>query len=394
MRHATSFLIVVLASASGAFAASGSSLWDWFVIPAAAHVEGAQNTFWRTDVTIVNPYGWRSITVEVKLLVTGQNNTYGAEHSFTIGANQQLVLEDVVSTTFGITGTGALVLESTDGAYFTASARTYTGDTATFGQTENGQRSVCHSHDNALISGVRDNSRYRTNIGVVNAASRPAEIRARVYGDDGSLVATKVFELEPWSHQQVSLRSFGGAVASGYLRWDCLTTDYTQWVAYASVVDESSGDAVFLEEREDAQYTQYRSTYNLDGWWFGNFSGPAGSGSLYVLVYQDGPSLDAYTFTLDGYVEVYVGGYVDGTTITIEAGFGFTIPCWNDFVTGGQATATSSSISGSYQAVGDCYEGTTTFNLTPTSPPKFATAAAASARRSEGPRQLSAAGRR
>jgi len=393
MRYATSFLIVVLASATGALAASGSSLWDWFVIPAAAHVEGAQNTFWRTDVTIVNPYAWRSVTVEIRFLETGQNNTNGPERSFTIAASQQLVLEDVVFATFGVTGTGALVLESTDGAFFTASARTYTGDTETFGQTENGQKNVCHSDDNALIAGIRDNSRYRTNIGVVNAASRAAEIRARVYGDNGTLVATRVFELDPWSHQQVSLRSFGGAVSSGYLRWDCLTPDYTQWVAYASVVDENSGDAVFLEEREDAQYTQYRSTYNLDGWWFGSFSGPAGSGSLYVLVYQDGPSLDAYTFTLDGYMEVYVGGYVDGTEITVEGGYGNTIPCWNDYITGGQATAASSSISGSYQAIGDCYEGTTTFYLTPTSPPKFAAAAAAFARRSEGPREPSAAGR-
>lgn len=393
MRPAMAILLVALASVPGAFAASGSSLWDWFVIPAAAHVEGAQGTFWRTDVTIVNPYGWRSITVEIRLLVTGQNNTSGPEHSFNIGANEQLVLEDVVLSTFGVTGTGALVLQSPDGAYFTVSARTYTGDSATFGQTENGQKNVCHADDNALIAGIRDDARYRTNIGVVNAASRPAEIRARVFSDGGSLVATKVFELEPWSHQQVSLRSFGGAVSSGYLRWDSLSTDYTQWVAYASVVDESSGDAVFLEEREDAQLTQYRPTYDLDGWWFGSFSGPAGSGSLYVLVSQDGPSLDAYTFTLDGYMEVYVGGYVDGTAITIEGGYGNTIPCWNDYITGGQATATSSSISGSYQAIGDCYEGTTTFYLTPTSPPKFAAAATACTQQHRGPREHHAAGR-
>ena len=52
------------------FAASGPNLSDWHVIPAAAHTEGAQGTFWRTDVSIANPYTWRNILVFMRLLKT------------------------------------------------------------------------------------------------------------------------------------------------------------------------------------------------------------------------------------------------------------------------------------------------------------------------------------
>jgi len=377
MRTVAIIVVLLLASVASVFASSGSSLSDTYIIPAAAHAEGAQGTYWRTDVAIVNPYDWRSITVEIKYLVSGEDNTNASEHSFTIGANELLLLEDVVFATFGESGTGALYLESTDGAYFTASARTYTGDTATFGQTENGQKSRCHDDDTALVTGIRETSRYRTNIGVVNVARWPADIRARVYDSDGDLVGTKTFELDAWSQQQVSLASFGAAAASGYVLWDCLTTSSSSWVAYASVVDNNSGDAVFLEERENAEYTQYRPTYDLEGWWYGSFSGPAGSGNMYVDIGQDGAELWAYTFTLDGNVELYLYGYADSTHLTIESGFGFTIPCWDDWVTDGEATASSSSINGSYSAVGDCYEGTTTFYLEPTSPPKFSARAEA-----------------
>jgi len=362
----------LLIMATTAWAGSGSSLWDWYIIPGVAHVPGAQGTFWRTDVSIVNPYPWRSITVDVRFLEINQDNTYAPSVSYTIGPGQSRAISDIVWTAFGVEASGSLIVSTQDEAYFTTCARTYTGAEATYGQTENGQKMVLGSGDTAYVAGITQSGRFRTNVGAVNASDSPATVRARVYSDNGVLQGTKNFAIQPWSHAQVSVASFAPNFGTGYVKWDCTSSGWdAQWVAYASVVDNATGDAVFIEERADYQYTQYHHTLDLTGWWAGNFSGPLGSWSGYAWVTQQGASIDAMLFNSDGYPEGGVWGFEELGSLTFEGGYSWNLNCWYDYLSDGGATATQWSISGSYTMVGDCADGVTTFYLEPTSGPAF-----------------------
>ena len=238
MRHIARALIglaavLILSWPVTAHSASGYDLSDFYVIPAVAHVEGLQGTFWRTDLSLVNPYTWRSITVTVKLLKSDLNNSSGPSRTFTLGPGQSLTLRDIGDQVFGFSGTGALVVWADEGVYFAATARTYTGAAGTFGQTEGGQQFVGVSGDVALIAGLRNDSEFRSNLGAVNASNVSLTLTVGIYNASGSLRGSKTVTLQPWSHTQFAVGTFTGNFTEGYARWTCqATTSRVQWVAY------------------------------------------------------------------------------------------------------------------------------------------------------------------
>ena len=370
MRHIARVLIglaavLILAWPVPAHSASGYALWNWYVIPAAAHVDGLQGTFWRTDISIVNPYSWRSVTVTVKLLKSDTDNTSGASRSYTLGPAQTLTLRDVVDQVFGFYGTGALVIWADQSVYFTATARTYTGAAGTFGQTENAQQYVGGNGGLGLIAGLRNDNQFRSNLGAVNASNVALTLTVGVYGTSGAFLGSKTITLQPWSHTQFGVGTFAGAFTEGYARWTCqATTSRVQWLAYGSVVDNVSGDAVFVEDRYDYSYTQFQPLNNFSGWWAGNFSGPLGSGTEYAWVTQTGAKFYAEVFNSLGFLDGTMWGYEDRGTVVITGGDVLYGPCLGDEVDHGSATYDGHGLSGNYTGYGSCLNGTTTFYIT------------------------------
>ena len=267
------FLLVLAVGAAAASAGTGVGLWTSYVVPRAAHLPGDAGTFWRTDVAVVNPYPYQAVTVRVAYLPEKTDNSSWPFRAYTLGPGAQLVLDDVVGSVFGQEGKGSLCVWSPDGLYFTVSARTYTGAAGTFGQTVNGQQSVNFGEAQSYTAGVRNAAGYRTNVGVFNWSAAALEVRADVFDDAGVLAGSRTFSLKPWSSEQVGVGTFAGNAASGYVRWTGLTAgDGAQWLAYASVVDDTTGDAVFVEDRSDDVYTQHEPAYDLSGRWYGNVS--------------------------------------------------------------------------------------------------------------------------
>jgi len=364
-------LAILIAASAAVQAASGPGLWRYYVLPVAAHTQGTQGTYWRTDVSIVNVYDWQSVTVYMKFLKADQDNSSAAEHSYTLDPGASVLLEDIVFSVFGETGNGAVEFSTKDHRHFVVSARTYTGDDATYGLTQVGQEYFGHEGGMTFVSGVRENERFRGSVGAVNASYRNVQLEAYVFDFNGDLKGFKSFNLKPRSQTQVLLRTFASRFDSGYVVWRCATTDgYVTWAGYATVTDNSSGDGVFLPDRRNDQYVEYIPAYDLSGWWEGSTAGPLGTGSTWVHISQDGAELDAYDCDLSawpGVEESYFYGYMDGDEIVIEGGWMLYPECWSDFITDGYATATASTISGSITVDGDCGSGTQTFSLVPSS---------------------------
>ena len=277
MKHALSCSLVILILsllAAPAIAAGGYGLWDWYIIPAAASNPGVNGTYWRLDISILNPYSWRPITVKMWFLAEKKDNSIAPVKAFTINPGAQVTLADVVGSQFGVTGKGALLLDTADGAYFTTNARSYTTSSGgTYGHEVPGQYMVRGPNAKAFTAGIRVDSVFRTNIGAVNGSRSSITVRADVLDTVGSIAGSYTFNLPPFGTEQVAVSSFSSLQGPGSIRWTCVSSNSgVEWVAYATPVDNASGDAIYLEERGDNQYTNAQPAWDLTGRWQGTMS--------------------------------------------------------------------------------------------------------------------------
>ena len=229
------------------------------IIAAAASAQGGGGTNWKTDVAIYNPNA-AAATAYLYLVKAGVANPSPQEVRVPIGAHSTITLVDVVKEKFGFTGSGALAVLSmsltdyittgVEGPNFLVTSRTYNdqGAAGTYGQTING--TVFPNVYKASVTGIANNSRYRTNVGVVNLMGlygfvTNTMVKAKVYNASGGLVHTLDFDMQPLSQLQQGL---GATVDDGYVVFEAqgLYAEATMFVAYASRVDQLTGDAVYI----------------------------------------------------------------------------------------------------------------------------------------------------
>jgi hypothetical protein len=346
-------------------AGSGGSLADWFIIPVVAHAPGSAGTYWKSDLSIVNPYNWQEIRVYIQLLISDQPNTNPPEKSVIIAAGSSVYLEDVLDTLFDHEGTGALIVRTKDRRKFTVTARTYTASGGTYGQTENGQKLTNGGQEIAFITGVKNGGGFRSNVGIVNISYFSANFKVYVYSSEGLLMGQETVVVDKWSHTQLSIHSIADRFDHGYLKIWCQAqaSQDIKWVAYASVVDNSSGDAVFYEERTDRQYTQYTPNLNLTGWWSGSINDGNSSYLCNVYIEQDAATVQAYVFNSDWYLENAMWGYENQGVFTVTGGESWHGECLEEYTAWGNTIASLSRVFGSYNANGTCISGMVSFDI-------------------------------
>ncbi len=218
-----------------------------YVIPAAAHSRGAHGTEWMTDLVLQNP-GDSAITVDIALVRSGEPaEGAGAFEPLAVVAvapGETLLLEDLLGDNLPDEATGALILSGT--APFTATSRTYVEQPdGTRGAAIHVARVfVDEGSPLAALPGVRVDGRYRTNVGVFAMADgdRPLEIEVSVGGAVVQRIVTPPGEVV---HSQFPIAPSGGnATATVEVR---ITGGRGIATAYASVVDNGSGDATVIE---------------------------------------------------------------------------------------------------------------------------------------------------
>jgi hypothetical protein len=248
MRHWSLVLILALAAAeAGAqFAAPGGT------VPVVANNAGAAGTFWRSDVNIVNVGGIDTqVVLQLFPELVGGSPAFDLAILDPIGlaAGEQLSISNVVQTRFGLVDAkGGLRIYSNNGAPLVISSRTYTSDPSsggTYGQDVNG---VMVARE-AWASGLRHDSLYRSNLGIFYPGLEPAQFSVMVYSSDGEEVGSGTISFSQAGFIQRSLDSFNvSMMIDGYLKLTC-SDPTVGWFAYASRVDQISGDAVFRPAR-------------------------------------------------------------------------------------------------------------------------------------------------
>lgn len=222
--------------------------WNWTVVPAAAHTYGVGTTWWRSDLLLVNS---EQLEQEVALYFAprGGSNLLASGSRLVLPPGGTLLADVVAGMPATGSGVGALFLRVGLPGTVAATSRTFTEDgEGTYGQ----HVPVLPTHGTAHGVGdlllLREDEAFRSNLGLVNLTGQPAGVTIELYdaGRVHALLGTVERTVPPYGYLQENrvLRTVASQpLAKARAR---VIAPHEEVVAWASVVDNLSGDAVFV----------------------------------------------------------------------------------------------------------------------------------------------------
>lgn len=268
------------------------------VIPIAGKTKGGAGTDWITDLAIAN-LSSVSGTVGVHYFPANQANAFNGTFAKTLSlqAGRSIFVKDVVGSwfpQFGSSTNGFLMIadvssyancavEDPPTMQLVATSRTYNNadPSKTYGQTvPDALWRLNFTRQPSVIVGVRHQPGvipgFRTNVGVVNLSSVAISVRGTVFDDTGRNVGSALKSVPAGSVLQWSLSDFVSSLSSGRVEFTaesgvtidpcnqaeeppaCLDpceagcsgkygfSSSAAFIAWASKIDNGSGDAEFL----------------------------------------------------------------------------------------------------------------------------------------------------
>ena len=240
-------------------------------LPVVGSVRGANGTNFMTDISLFNnsPIGLSdsSATAGTFFQFYPSGNSVSTSgvmaqnvSALNIPARGTMTLRDVNNSLFGggINGIGALRIVSSNSVF--ANARIYDNQIAngrgTTGQNEPGmarsqalQQGVLVGVGNVTSASGANGQTFRTNVGFFNPSDNPTTVALEMRDAGGNVTATQMITLNPWAQMQVPLAGDGGLFSS--VTSDTGSTSVyflsgSPIFAYASIIDNISGDASFV----------------------------------------------------------------------------------------------------------------------------------------------------
>ena len=218
-----------------------------YVVPAAAHIPGAHGTNWRTDLFIRNPNNL-AVSLNFQWNEAGGATATSACNVDPLGSAS---LADVVAATFGRTGAfGSIFISSP--APVIVETRTYddVGSAGTYGQSIPGTSfdRALGPGEAAMLAGLKRDADFRTNIGFVNLSPEAIVLSWEVISGDGAVLGSAAVTLDGNAPVQINdvLASYAAAEVEAAHILISSDTAWALFAAYASVVDNRTGDPVFI----------------------------------------------------------------------------------------------------------------------------------------------------
>lgn len=249
---------------------ASAQVYDTFVIPAVGNTDGGGGTIWASEITIFNPQTY-TLFVSMTFLPSGLEQ--GAEVLVQIPSNQSFATSNVLSEVYHRSGTGSLLLAAfpEDNPHvpnpsiidlsFAVRSNTFNNASAgTYGQAIPGVISGLMDFPfeqlSAVSTGIRNfgqtgQSGFRTNVGALNLGRYTVRMLVNVYDELGKTVAKDIpFDIPPQGHIQDRLPVTIDRGTLEYFIYDPGVNDpdgYAVVFAYASVVDNKSGDPIYVD---------------------------------------------------------------------------------------------------------------------------------------------------
>lgn len=225
---------------------SGGSL----IIPAIAHAPGAEETFFISDVRLLNR-GDSEAVVSAIYTASGHDGTSQfASVDLAISPGQQVSLDDLVDSRFRSAGIGTLEIRG-DVDDLIVTSRTYNDSPlGSFGQFV-----PAVSMDDATTAGgepihvldLRNDDAFRSNLGFVDLTGEGGLISWVLFDEAGRPIEEGSLMLAPHGHAQVPVLGGVGGPSHPLARAEVrLAGGPARIGAYGSVVDNRTGDAMFV----------------------------------------------------------------------------------------------------------------------------------------------------
>lgn len=240
---------------TGTITVTGSSI-DFereYWVPAAAHAQGNHGSQWRTDLCLFNP-GQATANVRVDFHDGGTIRTL----SRSLAAGSSELLQEVIGM-YNVSGSGALEILTDEEIHVTS--RTFNqGSSGTFGQYLGGVDPAfgLRNQESAALPQLREDSAFRTNIGILNTSDSSATVKVELFDGTGALLRTVNRTLSPGILKQLN-QPFSELAGQNDLeigRAVVTVTSGSGVLAYASVIDNSTQDPTTIPMKSG--YTEVR----------------------------------------------------------------------------------------------------------------------------------------
>ncbi len=246
----TAILICAALAANAQLVVTRSSA-PAILIPAAGSVPGANGTFFRSDLTVLN-YRSSSQNVQFQWLPQGSSGSSVAPVVLAIAPLSGVNSEDFAATILHQTGLGAIVITGVTStgvadpnAQLVATSRIWTpqpnATTGTNSQQFNGIPLAAINNGTLSLIGQRRDDRYRTNVGIVNLDTQTQTFRVDVLSSAGT--ESQLVIIPSQSLAQVSLPGPSSTLPLQILVSSASSSPTIAFMAYGSSVDNVTGDA-------------------------------------------------------------------------------------------------------------------------------------------------------
>ena len=252
MRRAIITIVVILTAAvASAQVVATRSAVPQLLIPAAGAQQGAGNTFFRSDITLIN-YKGGDQRVRLQWLPQDVTGAGIAPVDITISAASGIASEDFVTNVMQKSGLGAILVTGIDAggspdpsARLVATSRIWTPENGSSGTESQSLPSIATTDiasGSVSVLGARREVRYRTNAGIVNLATTTQSFQVFVAGSFGT--ETHLVNVPAMA---MTLFAVTGASSTTPLQIQVVNVGTpprsASWVTYASSVDNITGDA-------------------------------------------------------------------------------------------------------------------------------------------------------
>ncbi|MBW3672120.1 MAG: hypothetical protein KY432_10675 [Acidobacteria bacterium] len=241
---------------------------DTYVIPAVARTAGGGGTTWTSSVYVFNPQPY---TLNISITHLPRFGEVGEEILLELPANMTAATDNVLGEWFETSGSGSLLFatfqsdnpdveDSVIARSFLVRSRTYNAGSSggTYGQgipgtfvglLDDGISSIAEGVSNIGTPGLGG---FRSNIGAVNLGAETAWLLVVVYDENGNVVGNTFdnpleFPVHPYAFDQSPLPVSGQNLTLEFFLDD--PSGEAVVFPYVSIVDNKSGDAVYVEPR-------------------------------------------------------------------------------------------------------------------------------------------------
>ena len=212
-------------------------------IAAAGNVAGANGTHFITDVRLFNRGNSQAELTAIFTPSSANGQTTFDAIKVVLAPQQIVALNDIVGTAMQAEGNGQLELIGADNVL--VMSRTYTrSSSGSYGQfVPSADPSEATGASDLPISlpGLENSDGFRTNIGFAEVTGANAEVHVRFIDASGAEIDHATYSVPPFGHLQAPMNAKGEAI-----RAEVTVAGSGRVLAYASVIDNRSGDAIFI----------------------------------------------------------------------------------------------------------------------------------------------------